>query len=546
MNKSKPLIGELLKSESFISSGMLDFALNAQSSDRKKRLGEILKSLGLVTDVELAKVLAKQAGLKYFSMEKCKPEASVLAKIPYQYASKYNIVPILSKDSTTTVAIGDPFSSQAIQYAKQFVGTKAIFVTAPVDRLKRTVENEYYLANRSIKSEIEKIQLEIRRGENLRTADLIQLLNHTALDLNASDMHVSTTGILTFVSYRVDGVLQLLYSFPAGVHSKIVSAFKLGCGMDISESMRPQDGKGSFELRDDTHELRASTLPTVSGENLVVRFLTASQEFRSVEDLGFREDQLNAIMKHLNTSSGVILCTGPTGSGKTTTLYGLVRRTNYLERNVLTIEDPVELRIPLINQVKVNEKAGITFTSAVKSFLRQDPDIMLVGEIRDEETAMQTIRAAQTGHLLLSSLHTNDAIGSVARLRDLGVGNYLIASTLSCVIAQRLVRRLCPACKTKVKVDDETVSNIGLSSNVIYRSKGCDHCHGMGYLGRIAVAEILEFSTRLRTMIENGESPMALRQQMRDEGIVTLREGVARLVKEGSTDDLEFSRVVFD
>lgn len=546
MNKSKPLIGELLRTSGFITQSMLDCGLKVKSSGGTEKLGQILKSLGFVTDVELAKVLAKQTGLKYFSMDKFSPEAKVIELVPYKYAQKYNILPVMRSDKTTTVAVADPYSVQTLQYVRQFVPEPINIVVAPLNLLQRAVESRYYLASHPIQSAIDQIVAEVNHDEKLRTADLIRYLNHSAIELNASDMHISTTGKICFISYRVDGVLQLRYTFPSIVHSRVISAYKLECGMDITESLRAQDGQGSFELLGSTYELRVSSMPTVHGENLVVRYLTTSQEFRSVEDLGFTSQQLETLKKYLDVSSGVILCTGPTGSGKTTTLYGLVRRTNYMERNVLTVEDPVEFKIPLIKQVSVNEKAGITFSSAIKSFLRQDPDIILIGEIRDEDTALLAIRAAQTGHLMMSSLHTNDAIGSIARLRDLGVGNYLIASTLSCVIAQRLVRKLCPICKTQARVPTETVEKLGLKGDLIYRKNGCNHCFGTGYLGRIAVAEILEMSPRIKAMVEEGASPMELRKQMEEDGTVTLNQRLAQLVQAGITDDEEYHRVTYE
>lgn len=546
MESTKPLFGEILKSAGYITQGMLDFGLKVQSSGKKEKIGEIFKSLGFITDVELAKGLARQANLKFFAPEKFSPDAKMIEKVPYKYAQKYGILPLISAKGNTTVAITDPYSNQTLQYVKQFIQEPLSLVVAPLNSLQRSIDNSYYLASHPVQSAIDQIQAEINRGEKLRTADLIQYLNNTAVELNASDMHISTTGKICFVSYRVDGVLQLRYTFPDHVHTRVVSAYKLECGMDITESQRPLDGHGKFELQGTDYELRVSSMPTVHGENLVVRYLTTSQECKSVEDLGFTPDQLKVLKKYLDSPSGVILCTGPTGSGKTTTLYGLVRRTNYLERNVLTVEDPVEYKIPLVKQVTVNEKAGITFSSALKSFLRQDPDIILIGEIRDEETALLSIRAAQTGHLMLSSLHTNDAISTIGRLRDLGVANYLLASTLSCIVAQRLVRKLCPVCKSQQKIAPDKAKEIGLQSNVIYRHNGCENCFDTGYLGRIAVAEILELSSTLRAMIEAGEPPMKLRQQMMEEGVVTLKQSIANLIQLGITDDDEYSRVIFD
>jgi len=546
MSQTIPLFGEVLKNLGFITQGMLDFGLKVQSSRTKEVIGQVLKSLGFVTDMELAKALSKQSGLKYFAMEKISVATAIIEKIPYQHAQKHKIFPIAFNNNTTTVAVADPFSDQALHCIKHYIPEPLDIVVAPHNLLVRAIENKDYLGSHPIQKEIDLIQAEIRQDEKLRTADLIQYLNHTAIELNASDMHISTTGKICFISYRVDGVLQLRYTFPDSVHARVVSAYKLDCNMDITETLRALDGYGHFEFQGSTYELRVSSMPTVHGENLVVRYLTTTQECKSLEDLGFTPSQLKTLKKHLDAPSGVILCTGPTGSGKTTTLYGLVRRTNYMERNVLTIEDPVEFKIPLVKQVSVNEKAGITFSSAIKSFLRQDPDIILIGEIRDEESALLSIRAAQTGHLMLSSLHTNDAIGSIARLRDFGVADYLLASTLSCVVAQRLVRKLCPKCKTQVKVTPEIAKKLGIKGKLIYRKQGCDHCFGTGYLGRIAVAEILELSNQMRSMIEDGMSTIALKKQMTEDGVVTLKQSISNLIQQGITDDEEFNRISYE
>lgn len=541
-----PVFGEILTKSGFITDEMLDFGLKVQSSGNKEKIGQILKSLGFITDIELAKVLAKQSGLEYLSMDKFKPTKEIIDKIPQQHAQKHKIFPLAVKENITRVGIADPFSDKATQCIKQYIPEPLEIVVAPSNLLLRAIQNKDQLNGNLTQKTIDQIQKEVRREEKLRTADLIQSLNYTAVELNASDMHISTTGSVCFISYRVDGVLQLRFTLPDSVHARIVSAYKLECNMDITETMRALDGYGKFEYQDNIYELRVSSMPTVHGENLVIRYLTTSHECMSLEELGFSKNQLKVLQSHLDSPSGVILCTGPTGSGKTTTLYGLVRRTNYLVRNVLTVEDPVEFKIPLMKQVSVNEKAGITFSNAIKSFLRQDPDIILIGEIRDEETAISAIRAAQTGHLMLSSLHTNNAIGSIARLRDLGVANYLLASTLSCVIAQRLVRKLCPTCKTKTKISPQAAKKLGIKSDVIYRHKGCEYCFDTGYRGRIAVAEILELSKEMKGLIEDGKSTMRLEKQVLEEGMVTIKQSIVNLIEAGITDDEEFYRVSHD
>lgn len=546
MESSKGLTGEMLLKEGYISSTMLECALKVQESSGGDKIGETLRSLGFVTDVEIAKTMARQAGLKFFALDQFRPKVDVLKQLNQQHARKYNILPLFVKNGQITVAVADPFDATVRKMVSQYLSSQSKMVVSPLSRLQRAIENSYFLAENSLDGSVNGILRELRGGDELRTEDLIEYLNRTAVELNASDMHISATKDISFVSYRVDGVLQLRYTFPGKVHSRLISAYKLDCGMDITETMRPQDGNGKFEFLGSLYELRVSSMPTTNGENLVVRYLTTSQEFKSIEDLGFTKEQQEVLKKYLDSPSGVILCTGPTGSGKTTTLYSLIRRTDYIQKNVLTVEDPVEFKIPLIKQVSVNEKAGMTFANSIRSFLRQDPDVILIGEIRDEDTAQLAIRAAQTGHLMLSSLHTNDAVGSIARLRDLGVGNYLIATTLSCIVAQRLVRKLCPLCKQKAELEVAKATQIGLKSRTIYRKKGCDNCFDTGYLGRTAVAEVLEFSPALRSMIDKGDSPIDLREQAEKDGLKSLKSSVRDLVEQGLTDDEEYFRVTYD
>jgi type IV pilus assembly protein PilB len=337
------------------------------------------------------------------------------------------------------------------------------------------------------------------------------------------------------VMFRIDGVLQLRHVLPAKAHPRVVSVIKVDAGMDIAESRKAQDGRISFQLLSQSYDLRVSVVPASLGESVVIRILSTDGDVLPLEQLGFTQAQRTLIERMLNQPQGIVLATGPTGAGKTTTLYAALRTLNALERNVMTIEDPVEYVVPLFRQVSVNDKAGYGFVNAMRSFLRQDPDVMLVGEIRDAESASMAVRAAQTGHLVPATLHTNSAVGAVVRLRDLGVATFLVSSSLLGVIAQRLLRKLCVHCR---KPDPQVAGR--------YLAVGCPSCMQSGYFGRIAVGEVLLLSNPMRTAIEAGAGVHELHAQAVSEGMVDLAASAMAVVNAGVCDLAEMRRVIGD
>ena len=535
-------IGELLKEAGIITDEMINYALTIQRVSRE-RLGDVLLRLRFTTDTEVARVLARQSGLPYDSLDAFVPVADALAQLPFTIAQKTGLLPIEVIDGNLVIAIHDPFNSEIQSRLERFTSYPFKLVIAPASRLHRLVQRAYYIAEHPIDEEIERLAETILAGREFSAERLFDLLISSAIDLNASDLHISPTPAATLVSYRVDGVLQLRYALPPQTHGRVVSTCKVRASLDIADATRAQDGRMSFTFLDGKYDLRVSTMPATQGENLVVRILSGGGELISLEDIGFSAHQLELLRTMIARPHGTILVTGPTGSGKTTSLYGMLRRINAMEKNVLTIEDPVEYQMPLIRQVEVNEKAGINFSGAIRSFLRQDPDVILVGEIRDEETATQAMRAAQTGHLVFSSLHTNDALGAIMRLRDLGIVDYVLSSSLIGIVAQRLLRHLCQHCKRPM---DATPGELweSLPMKSLYEHVGCELCRGTGYSGRQAVAEVLLVDEELSRRIETGSSPYELNRVAQERGHVTMHFSGVEMVKAGLTDISEFRRVL--
>ena len=439
------------------------------------------------------------------------------------------------------MACVDPYAQHSLDRLTRFTSYPLRLVVAPEARLRREVQRQYRLVESHIEQEIERMAQAAAAGRDYVAERLMELLVSSAIEFDATDIHINPTELATLVSFRLDGVMQLCYSLPASAHGRLVSVFKVAAGMDIAESNRPHDGHMAFSYLKERYDLRIATIPSVTGENMVIRILSGSHEFLSLKDLGLVPDQIERIREMANSPFGMVLVSGPTGSGKTTTLYAIMRTINAMKKNILTIEDPVEYAMPLVQQVEVNEKAGITFASTIRSFLRQDPDVMLIGEVRDEETAGLGMRAALTGHLVFSTVHTNDAIGVVVRLRDLGVENFIIGSTIRGVVSQRLLRLLCPHCK-RPSTREEAWN--GIEPQQIFEHVGCPLCRQTGYIGRSAIAEVLHMNKELVTMIGEGRTIGDIEQAARADGMRSLSDAGMDLVASGATDIAEYQRVL--
>lgn len=511
--------------------------LSQQQADYARRvsrsLGEpvthVLRLLRMVTDMEIARAQAGLHQLQVWWPNTAQVDSAALARVPFSFARQHRVLPIEQGDGVLHIATDEPGNTDMTQRLRRHVGDPVQWVVAPRAALVSAIEMAYHFVSHPSAVELER---ELARvGGDLDGGRLVRLALADGVERGASDVHFSPSGFALLVSYRIDGVLQLQHVLPSTLHTRVVSAIKVESGMDIAESRRPQDGSFTLTLAGQAYDLRVSAMPTTHGENLVVRILSLRGDVLPLDQCGFWPEQVQQIERLMQAPDGLVLATGPTGSGKTTTLYSGLRLINALERNIMTVEDPVEYHMPLVRQVRLNERAGMSFASAVKGFLRQDPDVMLVGEIRDSETATMAVRAAQTGHLVPATLHTNDAVGAIGRLRDLGVPSYLLSASLRGVIAQRLLRRLCMQCRTP-------------AGGHRYRAVGCERCNGTGYRSRLAVGEVLVIDDSLRALIDEQAGEAALRRHALTRGFVPMRAWARRLVEAGATDEAELIRVL--
>lgn len=517
-----------------VSAQMLVYAQGVQAASRKS-LSDTLLELRLVTEAELARAIAQANNLPMLPINFADLHASALGEVPYAFAQKFQVLPLRKADGVLWLATASPNLADIKQRLARFTSLPMRWSVAPRGALARAIESFYHFVQRPIERDIE-VLIETARGTREFDAErLVQLLITAGVQSRASDIHFVPSSLASMVMFRVDGVLQLRHVLPAKAHPRVVSVIKVDAGMDIAETRKAQDGRINFKMLSQSYDLRVSVVPASLGESVVIRILSADGDVLPLDQLGFTPPQRALIERMLNQPQGIVLSTGPTGAGKTTTLYAALRTLNALERNVMTIEDPVEYVVPLYRQVSVNDKAGYGFANAMRSFLRQDPDVMLVGEIRDAESASMAVRAAQTGHLVPATLHTNSAVSAVVRLRDLGVATFLVSSSLLGVIAQRLMRKLCEQCR---KPDTLVAGR--------YLAVGCPSCLQSGYFGRIAVGEVLLLSNPMRTAIEAGAGVHEMHAQAVSEGMVDLAASALAVVNAGICDMAEMRRVIGD
>jgi type II secretory ATPase GspE/PulE/Tfp pilus assembly ATPase PilB-like protein len=541
----KKRIGDLLKDEGIITDREIGLALLEQRATRE-RVGDILIRLGLVTQTELAQAIAKQFGIEFIELRHFVPQKEALTSLPLQFARDNSLLPVGVEDTTLTVATSEPDNAKILDLASRVSKKRIRCVAASPAQIQKHIEKDYYLLEHPIDEEIDQ-QLERSKFNpaDVDTERLVRLLIMSAINARATDIHITPMNKTTQIHYRIDGILYPFYAFPVELHSRVVSSIKVKAEMDISEQRKPQDGRLSFDFLNESYDIRVSTLKVTSGENLVMRILSSSEELYNIRSLGLEDDDVFKLRDLLHKPYGMILVSGPTGSGKTTTLYAALREISSIEKNIVTVEDPIEYQFPLIRQTQVNEKAGYVFSSAVRAFLRQDPDVILIGEVRDGDTATMALRAAQTGHLVLSTVHANDASGAVPRLKDLGMRDYMISSSLICVIAQRLVRALCPHCKQAYESGEEEHRVFGIRpGTTLYAPVGCPRCIKTGYLGRLMVAEILIVSKEVERLISIGAHPFEIKEKSIQEGMTTLTGDGVRKIISGRTSFAEVWRVL--
>ena len=555
------LIGNVLVSSGIITEEQLKKALEEQKRTGE-RLLDVLKRLGVIDEETLAKIIAKQWGYPYIDLSTVEIDKETVHLISEEIARRFEVIPFgRTEEGEIMVAISDPTNIFAIDFLRNYLKNVKIYV-ASKEAIIGNIE-KYYSMEKTVKeavmemtggveveTEEEETELSIDEARSLaETAPIIRLMNQIiteAIVSRASDIHIEPQKRSVRVRYRIDGVLNDAMSLPKNIQPGLVSRVKIMANLDIAERRRPQDGRINLKFRGREIDLRVSILPAIFGEKVVMRILDKEKSLIPLEKLGFSEESLTIFKSLITQPYGMILITGPTGSGKSTTLYAVLRILNSPKVNILTAEDPVEYQLDGITQLQVNPKIGLTFANALRSFLRQDPDIILVGEIRDRETAQIAMEAALTGHLVFSTLHTNDSFSAPTRLIDMGIEPYLIASALIGVTAQRLVRKICNNCKTEVKPSRYILEQLGIEdeNTVFYKGKGCPICNNTGYKGRIAVQEVLKIDDNIRDMILKRASSTEIKEYAVKNGTKTLLHDALDKARKGITSLEEVLRVI--
>ena len=561
--RKKKRLGDMLIEAGVITEEQLLLTLEYQRQQQKKiRLGAALVEKGFTTEDAIVEVLKEQLHIDSISLTGIKIPAEILKLVPDSaLLKKYAMIPYELDEKNARglrVAMADPMDIMAIDDLAIVTGMDIIPIIASNTDIMRAIDKYYggqetkamadkFTQERGEREEDTKQQEEMRADiENSPIVILVKTIIEQAVRMRTSDIHIEPMETTIRVRYRIDGVLQEINNYQTSLLSAIIARIKIIGGMDISEKRKPQDGRITQIVDRMEYDIRVSILPTVFGEKVVMRLTSKQTLTREKKNLGFSDEEMRKFDRILSNPNGIILVTGPTGSGKSTTLYTALSELNQPDVNIITVEDPVEANIDGINQVHVNAKAGLTFASALRSILRQDPDIIMIGEIRDEETASIAVTASITGHLVVSTLHTNSAASSIGRLADMGIASYLLADSIVGVIAQRLVRRLC-VCKQEYEPTPEEWVIIGdkRPGAKIYKPCGCPQCNETGYKGRIGVYEILPVTGKVKRLISRGAAAEELEEQALADGMSTLRMSASRLVQEGVTSIEELLRIAY-
>ena len=562
-------LGDLLISASLITEAQLEEGLRLQKGTGK-RLGTVLQENGFITESELIEALQMQLGIEFIDLSKVTIPTELVQVVPKNIAKQYQVVPVRMARDELYIAMSDPLNFYAIEEVRKAAKKKVVPMVAMTSAVERAIQVLY--GNEGAAKAIEEMKREAAvTGEgtaaidtafagnqvgddSISQAPAIRLVNaiiERAVTERASDIHMEPRETEFSIRMRIDGLLRDILTVPRELQAAVTSRIKVMSGLDITERRVPQDGRFNVKVRDKDIDLRVSTLPTVYGEKIVARLLDKSGMRLSRENIGLSAEDMQKYERLIRIKNGVILVVGPTGSGKSTTMYTMIGDMNTREVNLVTLEDPVEYNIDGVNQVQINEKVGMTFASGLRSILRQDPDIIAVGEIRDGETAEIAMRSAITGHVVLSTIHTSDALGTVERLVDMGVEPYLVASALKGVFSQRLVRRICPNCRRSYEPSEDEQTELGLTprpGRTFYRGAGCPECFDTGYRGRTAVFEIFPLSVQVRRLVARGAGREEIEKLLKapDSGFVSLKDNALKLVEEGKTTSDEVLRVIYE
>ena len=554
-----------------------------QEQKRGERLEQALVRLGYATEELILQVLADYFDLPFVDLDTYLIDEKVVKTIPEEMARRHTLIPIFKIGETLTVATTNPLNIHALDEVRNKVKTDVEIAISTEKKIKKAIDQHYGATDTIMENTLQQFlrvgaaEPSLGPGDYRKTHDLVvkelqpgmvgdapaarmfDLVMIQAIRERASDIHLEPDEMALRVRFRIDGFLYESLTLPKQIHPSLTSRIKILAEMDIAEARLPQDGNFNVKMEKRSFEVRVSTFPTIYGENVVLRILDQTSSLFKLEDLGFSDEMLNACKQLMRRPNGIFLVTGPTGTGKTTTLYAFLNLINSKEKNIITIEDPVEYRLALIRQTQVNPKAGITFATGLRSILRQDPDVILIGEIRDRDTSEIAHQAALTGHLVLSTLHTNDAPEAITRLMDIGVEPYLISSSVIGVLAQRLVRTICPACKSPYPADPNLLSELGDVEETrpreaskskepltLHRGKGCKNCKQSGYWGRTGIFELLFVNERIKQLIAEKASTQVIREAAKKTiGMVSLREDGLRKVLKGITTLEEVDRVTY-
>lgn len=550
-------IGEILEEKGYVTGKQMSQALAYQKEHREMRVGQILMELGFVTENQVLEALASRLNLKIVEVSQIQVDLQAVGMISRELAEKNLFLPVSLKGKVLGLVTNDPLNYFALEEVKQQTGCQLEIYLSEEVPLRKAIS--YYYAEVNARNAAEQANVGFATTEELEIEDLddsddeapiIRLLNsliERAIKTEASDIHIEPFEKETKVRMRIDGVIMEYVTIQRNIHAPLIARIKILSNLDIAEKRIPQDGHFRVKINDSFVNIRVSVLPTVFGEKAVLRIMAATGHLEHADHFGMDDFSYNQFLPMLNYPNGIIYITGPTGSGKSTTLYMVLDYLSGRHVNISTIEDPVEKNLPDINQTQVNPVAGLTFDVGLRALMRQDPDIIMVGETRDGETAGTSVRAAITGHMVLSTLHTNDAVSSIVRLEDMGVETYLVANSLVGLVAQRLVRKVCPHCARQMETTEQERLFLGEDVRVVTRGTGCTKCNNTGYKGRIAVHEILAINNDIRRMIINHTTIEEINRYAREvQHMRTLKESGLILVKEGKTTPEELLKISYE
>lgn len=547
-------IGDVLKEYGYVNDEQVSKALAYQKEHKGVRLGGALIELGYITEHQMLEALAARLDLKIGDISQMHIDMEAVQRIPVEMAQRYRMMGVQIKGDTLVVLTNDPLNFYGLEDVRQTAGMNLELLLCEGQALDNAIRYYYAevkarraatVANDSQEQAVEEFAVE-EGDDDTPVINLLNSLVQRAYHSNASDVHIEPFEDKTAVRMRIDGVIIDFVTLQKSLHASLIARIKILGDMDIAERRIPQDGHFRMKIDNQMVNMRISVIPTVFGEKAVIRLLSGNSKIDHSGTFGMLEEDFDKLNRMLRSPNGLIYMTGPTGSGKTTTLYMILAELAKRQVNISTIEDPVEKNLARINQCQVNNTAGMTFESGLRALLRQDPDIIMVGETRDSETASISVRAAITGHLVLSTLHTNDALSAIVRLEDMGTEPYMVANSLVGVVAQRLMRKLCPECAKEIETDRQTQEYLGKNVTKIKAAAGCPRCNHTGYRGRIAIHEVLYIDKHLREMIATGAGMEQMKEYaLKEQGMMTLKERGAQLVTEGITTMDELFKVAY-